>query len=177
MHVPQHAPNANMLAAGSMSAADIQTFLNGQPGLLKSATFRPPDHNGVRKSAAQMIYDAAHAWGLSPKVILVTVQKEQALLSTPDPSQHDWDWAMGAGYTDSQIFTKDQGFGKQIWIGTNNIAKLAAEWKPGMSKPIEGTNIVPADHATWGLYRYTPHFAGNMSFWMIWWRHFGNPLQ
>ena len=39
------------------------------------------------------------------------------------------------------------------------------------------SRVTPTNRATWGLYRYTPHFGGNTSFWMIWWRHFGDPLK
>ena len=166
--------DANFYAVNSMNAADVQAFLDTQKGPLKS--YSAPDHNGVVKTAAQMIDDAAKGWGLSPKVVLVTLQKEQGLLSETNPTQKDFDWAMGAGWTDSQIFTKYRGFGNQVWWGTNHIAKLAKEWQPGMTQDIDGTVVTPTNHATWGFYRYTPHFDGTTSFWMIYWRHFGDPM-
>jgi len=67
---------------------------------------------------------------------------------------------MGCGWTDSQIFQKYKGFGNQIWFGANHITKLAKEWTPGQTQDIDGTTVTPTDAATWGLYRYTPHFPG-----------------
>ena len=168
--------DANFFNVNAMNAADVQAFLNTQKGPLKS--YSALDHNGVMKTSAQMIDEAAKGWGISPMVVLVTLQKEQSLLSETNPTQKDFDWALGAGWTDSKKILKYQGFGKQVWFGTSHIAKLAKEaWSPGMSKTIDGVNVVPTNRATWGLYRYTPHFGGNTSFWMIWWRHFGDPLK
>ena len=166
--------DANMLAASCMSAADIQTFLNGQPGVLKASTFRPPDHNGVRKSAAQMIYDAAQGWGISPKVILTTLQKEESLLGNPAPSAFALKWAMGCGYTDSGPLPGYDGFGRQIWLGTRTLASHRAGWIPGTADRIDGVTIYPADASTWSLYSYTPHFGGNLSFWNLWRKYFGD---
>ena len=76
--------DANMLAAGSMSQADIQTFLNGQTGYLKN--HRMADHNGYLQYPAEMIHEAAQYYGISPKVILTTLQKEESLISMASPS-------------------------------------------------------------------------------------------
>ena len=35
----------------------------------------------------------------------------------------------------------------------------------------------PTNSATYSLYKYTPHFRGTMSFWMLYWRYFGDPLS
>jgi hypothetical protein len=167
--------DANYYAAGSMNVADIQGFLNAQKGPLK--TYATPDHNGTVKTAAHIIDDAAKAWGVSPRTILVTLQKEQSLLSEPSPAQKALDWALGMGATDSGKVYKYQGFGKQVWFGASHLSSLGNGWSPGLSTPIDGTRVVPSNRATWGLYRYTPHFAGNTSFWMVWWRYFGDPLS
>jgi peptidoglycan hydrolase CwlO-like protein len=168
--------DTNFYDVNSMSAADVQAFLDTQKGPLKS--YSALDHTGVMKTAAQMIWDAAQGWKVSPKVVLVTLQKEQSLLSETNPTQKDFDWALGAGWTDSKKILKYQGFGNQVWFGTSHIAKLANEpWQPGMTKVIDGVTVTPTNRPTWGLYRYTPHFGGNTSFWMIWWRHFGDPLK
>ena len=166
--------DANMLASASMSAADIQTFLDGQPGVLKASTFRPPDHNGVRNSAAHMIAEAAQAWGISPKVILTTLQKEESLLGNPAPSAFALKWAMGCGYTDSGPLPGYDGFGRQIWLGTRTLASHRVGWIPGAADRIDGVTIYPADASTWSLYSYTPHFGGNKSFWNLWLKYFGD---
>lgn len=167
---------ANFRAATSMSAAAIQAFLNTQPGALKNHV--GPDHNGVRKTAAQMIAEASVAFNVSPKVILVTLQKEQSLLSTANPKQSQYDGAMGAGMPDSGNNNESmQGFGNQIWWGAQKQNKNALDWKQGASEMVDGTRVYPTNEGTFAQYRYTPHFKGVTSFWMIYWRYFGDPLS
>ncbi|MDZ4168625.1 MAG: hypothetical protein U1E26_03070 [Coriobacteriia bacterium] len=159
--------------AASMTVEQVQEFLESQPGTL--ARYRAKDHAGVEKSAAQMIHEASVRWGVSPKVVMATLQKEQSLLTRGKPSQTAYDWAMGCGKTDSRTFTKYKGFGMQIWCGAEKLANLGKGWRPGMSMKIDGSVIHPSNPATYGLFRYTPHFSGTMSFWMIYWRYFGDP--
>jgi hypothetical protein len=128
-------------------------------------------------STAQMIAEAALAWRVNPKVILVKLQKEQSLLADTSPSRTQYDWAMGAGATDSGKIYKYQGFGKQIWWGAEKLNKNTGPWRPGISMRIDGSRIHPTNSATYSLYKYTPHFRGTMSFWMLYWRYFGDPLS
>lgn len=167
--------DANFRASASMSVEQIQTFLETQPGTL--ATYRAADHNGVVKSAAQMIAEAAAGWGVSPKVILVSLQKEQSLLSKKRPSQNAYDWAMGAGKADSRTFYQYQGFGNQIWWGAQKLNKNAGPWYPGIEMNIDGNAVRPSNSSTYSLYKYTPHLRGTMSFWLLFWRYFGDPLS
>lgn len=161
--------------ADSMSVADIQSFLNDQPGTLKY--YRARDYRGVSKSAAQMIAEAATAWRINPQVILVTLQKEQSILSDPNPTQRDYDWAMGCGKMDSGTLSKYQGFGNQIWYGAKSLDANANRWSSGAELSIDGSLVIPSSSATFALYKYTPHLHGNMSFWMLHWRYFGDPLS
>jgi hypothetical protein len=164
----------NFRNAASMSAADIQLFLESQPGQL--ASYRGPDWKGNPKSAAEMISEACTKWGISPKVVLATLQKEQSLLSRTSQSSESMDWAMGCGKADSFTSYQYRGFGKQIWYGTYKLKQNADLWKPGASLKIDGSQVNPANPGTFGQYRYTPHFPGVMSFWLIYWRYFGDPL-
>jgi len=162
-------------APHSMSVADIQAFLNQQPGALKN--YRGADHNGVTKTAAEMIADASTNFNVSPKVILATLQKEQSLLSTKNPSQSQYNGAMGAGMPDSGVNNQSmQGFGNQIWWGAQKQNKNALDWHQGMSESVDGTDVYPTNEGTFAQYRYTPHFSGVVSFWTIYWRYFGDPL-
>ena len=158
----------------SMTAEDIQAFLNRQPGTLKN--YRAADHAGQVKSAAEMVAEAAQAWDVNPKVILAKLQKEQSLLARPNPTQQAYDWAMGCGKTDSRTIYKYQGFGKQVWFGAATLDKNAKRWKPGVTLTITGNQVTPTNASTYSLYKYTPHIAGTMSFWMLYWRYFGDPL-
>ena len=128
-------------------------------------------------TAAQMIADAASAWGVSPKVILVTLQKEQSLISDSSPSQRALDWAMGCGKMDSGTLYQYQGFGNQIWGGARALSKNQGNWHAGITLTIDGTAVSPSDAATYSLYRYTPHFHGNTLFWRLYWRYFGDPAS
>lgn len=167
--------DANFLASGSMSAAAIQTFLDAQPGDLKA--YSGPDHVGVTRTAAQMIADAAVGWGVSPKVIIVTLQKEQSLISRPGASQTALDWAMGCGKLDSRTIMSYRGFGNQIWGGARALARNRGSWRDGISLSIDGSAVYPSNASTHSLYRYTPHFHGNTSFWKLYWRYFGDPTH
>ncbi|NTW29288.1 MAG: hypothetical protein HGA39_08020, partial [Coriobacteriia bacterium] len=163
------------LASGSLSASGIQTFLNAQSGTLKS--YSAPDHNGVTKTAAQIIADAAQAWGVSPKVILVTLQKEQSLLAATSPSQYAYDWAMGCGKTDSTTYPQYQGFGNQVWFGAKTLSVNRAYWQQGVSINVDGVPVAPTNASTFSLYLYTPHFAGVTSFSGLYRLYFGDPTQ
>lgn len=166
--------DAQMRDFDSMTAADIQAFLNRQPGTLKS--YRAVNYNGQMKSAAEMIAEAAAAWRINPKVILVKLQKEQSLLADPSPEQKQYNGAMGMGMRDSGTDASYQGFGKQIWWGTSRLHENSKPWKPGISMKIDKSTIYPTNESTYSLYKYTPHFKGTMSFWMLYWRYFGDPL-
>ena len=165
----------NFRAPNSLSAAGIQAFLETQPGSLKS--YVGPDHNGVQKTAAAIIADAAVNFNVSPKVILATLQKEQSLLSAKSPTQSQYNGAMGAGMPDSgSVAGEMQGFGNQVWWGAQKLNKNALDWHAGIFEPVDGTNVYATNSGTFAQYRYTPHFSGVTSFWMIYWRYFGDPL-
>lgn len=90
--------------SGAMSVSDIQTFLNNEGSGIRtlsaveacspttpvqpySYTYFP--HCGKTESAATLIYDAAHAYSISPRVILATMQKEEQLITDPTPWQNN----------------------------------------------------------------------------------------
>ncbi|TDB37778.1 MAG: hypothetical protein D9V44_06915 [Actinobacteria bacterium] len=166
--------DANFRDVTSMSEEEVQRFLEAQSGTL--ARYSTLDHAGVRKSVAAMIVDAARQWRISPKVILATLQKEQSLLSDPTPSQNALDWAMGCGKADTHTDYKYQGFGNQIWSGAQVLDKNTAPWRAGIEMVIDGTAVYPSNASTYSLFKYTPHLRGTTSFWMLYWRYFGDPL-
>lgn len=161
--------------SGSMTVEQIQAFLEEQPGSL--ARYKAADRNGVMKPASQLIGEAAVAHGINPKVLLVKLQKEQSLLERPNPTQRAYDWALGVGKTDSRTISKYRGFGMQVWSAAQVLDKhdRIGATRPGVTMPIDGSVVVPQNPATYALYKYTPHFRGNMSFWMLYWRYFGDP--
>jgi peptidoglycan hydrolase CwlO-like protein len=177
----QTSPDYNTLISSTnfrsqdMTAGAIQTFLSKQSGTL--ANYSVANYNGQTKTAADIIWEAAQAWNISPRVILVTLEKEQSLLSMSSPEQKRYDWAMGCGVPDSGGHNmKYYGFGNQIWYGAKTLDANAKRWRPGMSILVGTSNRVPTNSATFSFYRYTPHIHGNFNFWILWWRYFGtNP--
>jgi hypothetical protein len=165
----------NFRAVGSLSQAQVQSFLAAQTGILK--TYTAPDVNGVVKPASQIVWEAAQAFGVSPNVLLVTLQKEQGLLTAAAPTTKALDWAMGCGVPDSGVLnTAYQGFGKQLWYGAKSLNVDGAAWYAGIVKKCGDGVVTPANVSTHSLYTYTPWIAGNQLFWTVYWRYFGDPI-
>ncbi len=168
-------------ASKSMSQSDIQAFLAAQTGVLD--TYRAPDNAGVVRSASSIIYGAAQAWNLNPKVILATLQKEQSLLTMREPSAKRLREAMGCGiYAGST--NRYPGFGSQVWNGARKLStyEVTFGWKPGLAKRVTAYTesglrskiIVPANACTYALYTYTPYYPQKL-FWDVYVRYFGDP--
>jgi hypothetical protein len=100
----------------TMSAASIQAFLNSEGSGL--ANFRDVENCGsssgahytyytqfyrcgTTQVAAQIIYDASQAYDINPQVIMATLQKEESLITTPNPTASQLNFAMGYGCPDS----------------------------------------------------------------------------
>lgn len=162
-------------AGSSMTTEQVQGFLADQSGILKR--YSAKDHKGRTRTTAEMIAEASKAWGVNPKVLLVKLQKEQSLLSDSSPSRRALDWALGCGCPDSGArISKYQGLGNQIWYAAEKLSGYGRDYHAGMSMHIDGSTVHPINAATFSLYKYTPHFRGNKSFWMLYWRYFGDPL-
>jgi hypothetical protein len=73
---------------------------------------------GATVSAAQIIADAGRAYGINPQVILATIQKEESLVTTPNPTSSQLNSAMGYGCPDSSGCSGYSGFFNQIDNGT-----------------------------------------------------------
>lgn len=166
-----------LVAYRSMTLGEIEAFLEDrQSGLVELVT---EDYDGVRRSAAEIIYQAAHEHRISPRVLLATLQKEQSLVTERQPSQNQLDKAMGYRCPDNQPCNpKALGFGKQVdgaaWQFReylNNHDRWT--YRVGKEAEISGYIIKPQNKATAGLYNYTPHYSGNNSFWRIWVDFFG----
>jgi hypothetical protein len=174
--------DAEILDESSMSLQDIQNLLMAQGSFL--ANYMVTDPDGKTMGAAQAIYDRATNNHISPKFLIVLLQKEEGLIENPSPSQGNLDWAAGYGCPDSGGCNERwRGFWKQI-----NSASL--QFRDYMDNPQlyhyqmgQTYNILNTDHdpmtvtptnlATAALYNYTPHvYNGNYNFWKIWQRYF-----
>lgn len=128
--------DAEILDASSMSLTEIDQFLKGKGGYISTHNFS--DHEGVTKSTAEIIYNAAHNWDcenaglgdnpslaqkqlycqpvtINPRFLLVLLQKEQSLIDNKTPTQGQLDWATGYGCPDGGgCNDRWRGIGKQV---------------------------------------------------------------
>jgi LysM repeat protein len=133
-------------------------------------------------SAAQIIYNISRACGINPRVLLVTLQKEQGLVQARIPSPYMYRAAMGYGCPDS-----DPGICGKVWTGLfNQLYKAAGQFqwygdpngsftylKPGRTvsisyHPSASRNCGKASftlksQATANLYYYTPFVPNTAS--------------
>lgn len=157
---------------------------------------------GIRERASRIIAKAAEACGVSPRTILVLLQKEQSLLTRPSVSGYER--ATGYGCPDTaDCDQKYFGFFNQVYNAAwqfrqyteepdrqYRIGTVTVGYHPDAacgSSPVEIRN-----QATANLYNYTPYQPsaatladpdagdacsayGNLNFWRIWHRWFGDP--
>jgi len=169
----------------SMSAGDIQNFLNSKvpacdtwhgPGS-GSQGEQPPwtclkDYNEGGKSAAQIIWEQAQAYSINPQVLLVTLQKENGLITDTWPYRWQYRTAMGFGCPDgapcdAQWF----GFTNQITQAAKHFRNFYDQnpnwyipYRPGVNyikwhpnSACGGSNVNIVNRATAALYSYTPY--------------------
>lgn len=130
----------------------------------------------VQESAAQIISKVAQACGISPKVLLVMLEKEQSLITDTWPTVRQLEVAMGANCPDSgpnwsaSCDPRYYGFSQQVYRGAWLLKyyKLnpteykyrafqwnTIQWHPD---PACGTSQVFIENqATAALYIYTPY--------------------
>ena len=110
--------NGVFLDASSMSSASIQKFLVDQGGGIANQSFLltcgSASDTATRQAytaygapcgqtvpASQIIYYASQIYGVNPRVILATMQKEQSLVTAANPTSWQVNQAMGYGCPDS----------------------------------------------------------------------------
>ena len=170
----------------SMNLEEIKTFLITKGSYLSTYSCANPD--GVVSTAAEIIYDRATTNKISPKFLLVLLQKEQSLIENSAPKQSQLDWATGYGCPDGgSCNPRWQGFWKQInsaslqfrdyldnpQLYTYKVGNTYTFTNPYGTITKEPTIVTPANQATAALYNYTPHvYNGNYNFYKIWQRYF-----
>ncbi len=110
--------NAVYLNKNSMSRAQIQNFLESKGS--KLATYKDQGPNETKKElASYLIWHAAQIWSINPQVILATLQKEQSLITNPNPSSIALRSAMGYDCPDSSACNSlYYGFANQVNMAT-----------------------------------------------------------
>ncbi len=144
--VPAQAVDSSLFSAGNiisdkvfydtttMSAADIQGFLNGKVSgcasgytCLKDYTTATGDKPAVAnrctgyaasggQSAATIIYNVSQSCGINPQVLIVLLQKEQGLVTSSAPSSTRYRSATGYGCPDTAACDSTyNGFFNQVY--------------------------------------------------------------
>jgi len=167
------------------SVETIQDFLDAHGSAL--ATHETVDRydRNVVKSAARMIFDACHTWGINPQVVLTTLQKEKGLIKSNIANPENF----AMGWNETADSTKD--FAAQVYKGTRQFRyyfdripderyrdTTGLTWNVGQTQTVYDGTVTPANKATAGLYIYTPWIGefgggrpgigGNSLFWRLW---------
>lgn len=199
-------PDNVFVNSGAMSEAQIQAFLVAQGSYLAGYTMPgardiawngityhespwvgPIGHeaNSTGWSAAHLIWQVSQWYAINPQVILVTLQKESSLITTPSPAYYGLvQWSMGYAYTEGGIrnvcnTSTNQnptgscaGFAMQVDWGAGGLKYFyncsttggcGMQYYAGNTLNLDGTSIYVGNHSTAALYRYTPHntYGGN----------------
>lgn len=174
----------------AMSAAEIQAFLNAKIGTCQNGKCLNVLTTGISSRGAvvsqttgnlicsaiqggtmpvsELIYRVQVACGISAKVILTTLQKEQGLTTSTAPSDWNLKAAMGASCPDTAPCDPAfAGVGPQILKGTQQLKTYKAAnfaKQPGVNfigynpnSACGGTNLNIRNYATAALYNYTPY--------------------
>lgn len=177
--------------SGTMTAAQIQAFLaakgaacvvgtDGSP-CLKNAAFDTPTRPATEfcgayvgaagEAASAVLARTSQACGINPQVLLVTLQKEQALVTTTNPTATMYDRAMGFRCPDgSACEVQYAGFANQVSAAASrlNEYRLHPErftYRVGGTYDVKyhpttscGTKrLTLRTAATAALYNYTPY--------------------
>ncbi|MFT8639671.1 FG-GAP repeat domain-containing protein [Bifidobacterium sp.] len=186
--------DANFYDSDSMTAAEVQAFLNAKVPTCKPQLDSDPSSivclknytattvakskdsycngytGGVKQTAAQIIDGVARSCGVSQKVLLVLLQKENGLVTHVDPSPWRYTTAMGFGCPDTAACNSQYyGFFNQTYAAARQyklykanpsdyqyrIGNNSIYWSPTLSCGSSVVKIV--NQATAGLYNYTPY--------------------
>ncbi len=181
--------DADFLDAEAMSADRIRRFLEDRGSFLADYSV---DDGGTTKKAAQLLAEVSRDYGLSPKFFLTLLQKEQSLVTDPNPTPNQLDYALGYGCP-STCSSAYKGFATQLRaagarIHDDYLPALREHgqfngWGPGIAKlTIDNLLVTPANIATAVLYIYNPYvgkygggdqrYGANSLFQQLWLRWF-----
>ncbi|MFF2052783.1 LGFP repeat-containing protein [Leifsonia sp. NPDC058194] len=180
----------------TMNEASVQAFLNAivpncsagytcLKNFSQTTTSRGGDAmcgpyaGAPNEPAARIIVKVAQACGINPQVILATLQKEQALVTSTAPSAWAWKASMGYACPDTAACdTQYYGFYNQVYSGSWQFKRYGNP--PGTSNfftwyPVGGyanvlynpdsscgsSRVYISNKATAALYYYTPYQPNN----------------
>lgn len=180
--LPYNSSDKFISSSTNMTEADIQKFFEDKNSILKSTV------KIYKKNSSGTVYDtgltivpskaiatAASSYGMNPKVIIATLQKESSLVGAAPGSvaysSRRFYYAMGYGATDGGDINGTSGFDIQIDKGTKLLKDgwyAAPYTQPVLFNPINNGKEVTSNGVTyksyiwtknwgsWSLYKYTP---------------------
>ena len=144
--------DAKMSDMNAMGESDIRAFINHYNrncAANNSLCLRNYTEEG--KDAARIIFEASREQRINPQVILVTIQKEQGLVTHTSPQQWMYNSAMGYACPDStpgRCGAEQQGFLRQVIWGSTMYRAI-----------LDGGNSWSNRYAS-GTRWYTPYNLG-----------------
>lgn len=183
--------DALMFDGDAMTVGEIQSFLNARVKKCSKTAQAPCLRNykadilakpatslrclddiapAKKQTAARIIFTVAQACDVSPRVLLVTLQKEQGLVTSTSPTSAKYKIATGYGCPDgSKCDTEFFGFFNQVYWA----ARAFQAYRNADNFPAYQPGVVPIDYhpndecgsktvtvkniATTSLYTYTPY--------------------
>ncbi|MCA9624252.1 MAG: hypothetical protein KC731_34745, partial [Myxococcales bacterium] len=154
-----------LLDADALDATAIQAFFEHTPYGTRSG-LADVSENG--RSAATIIADAAHTYGISPLVLLARIQLEQSLVASSNASPSRLKKATGCGCPDGGSCSHSAaGFTRQIDCAAERFSTYLEEMKDGgttiagwrvgkAKKTLDGYTVIPQNATTAAIYTYTP---------------------
>ncbi|MGK5113008.1 LGFP repeat-containing protein [Geodermatophilus sp. CPCC 205506] len=126
---------------------------------------------GENERAADVIWKVAQVCGINPQVLLVTLQKEQGLVTATSPTASKYRIAMGYGCPDTAACDAQYyGFFNQVYMAAWQFRRYSTlprnyGYKAGMNNTIlwhpnsacGSTQVYIENQATANLYNYTPY--------------------
>lgn len=212
----------NFYNSDAMSEAEIQEFLESQKCVPRdgvscladyrqTTTSQPAEggqhcapYRGARaEPASRILAKVSEACGISPRALLVLLQKEQSLLT--GPSEYGYQRAMGYACPDTADCDSEYfGFFNQVYNAAwqmrqyteqpnrqYKIGVVPVQYHPNAACGASEVRIV--NQATANLYNYTPYQPnlaatgdlagegdecsthGNLNFWLLYSKWFGDP--
>ncbi|GHE10654.1 LGFP repeat-containing protein [Klenkia taihuensis] len=174
----------------TMSASDIQAFLAARGSSCAASNSlcmdnyrmdtytRPADTRcplpyagATQETAASIIAKVARACGVNPQVLLVTLQKEQGLVTASNPTTGQYAKAVGFGCPDTAACdTTYNGLFNQLYSAARQFKNYQATpsrygYVAGRTNFVQynpnaacgGQSVYIENQATAGLYNYTPY--------------------
>lgn len=149
----------------------LKDYSQTTPNMAASSFCSAMAASATAKSSAQIIYDVGLACGVNPQVLIVLLQKEQALILDEWPSPDQYAQATGFACPDTALCDPSYGgFFYQVYYAArqyklyranpNNYNYVAGRnntilWSPNAA--CGSSQVYIENQATAGLYNYTPY--------------------